>query len=118
MATEQNNTITEQEREFCHGLLQVIFGGHSLFDDDYAVDYSKELLDTVMQNLADLPDMEREVLTMIFRDGKTRREIGEKLNIALEEELRGFEAAGLRMMRHPKRSKKYLPFMTRLQEDA
>ena len=107
MAKDQEiKELTEQERKFCHNLLHVIFGAKSRFDEEYVVTYSRELLDMVEQHLAELPEESQAVLTMHYRDGEPMQEIGEKLNIS-EEEVRCYEAEGLRMMRHPSRSKKY-----------
>lgn len=60
---------------------------------------------TIVQNaLLSIPKRERDVIKSIFWDGKTLEEAGKKKKLS-RERIRQIEARGLRMLRHPSRSR-------------
>ncbi len=106
----ETKDLTAEEKEFCHRLLSIVFGGE--FDLNYIVDYSRALLDTIEECLSELPVASEAMLRLMFSEGKTREEAAAELSITDPQMVHTYVARGLRMMRHPHRSKRFRQFMT------
>ena len=114
--------LSERDREFCRRFLTAVYCPLGNIDREYTVDYSKALLDTLEECLAELPSTSEAMLTIMFREGKTREEAAAQLGVAdpeydeAQEPIRSDSARGIRMLRHPSRSKRFRQFLTPLQQ--
>ena len=112
--------LTPEEKDFCRNLLSMVFCGRRDIESEYIVDYSRALLDTVKECLSELPQDAAAILTVMARDGKTRTEAAvglgmedPKIDPEDPEVFYSTGALGLRMLRHPSRSRRFRPYLTR-----
>ena len=109
------NLITKaSEKVYCDEVLKRIFAIKSLEMD--LVIYSKDLYDTIVGIISELPEPQPQIMNMVFRDGKGEKEIAEALGMD-QQEVKYCIASALRYMRHPKRAKQLVPFMIQLEDD-
>lgn len=102
--------LTKQEKMLCDGILAATYSKPT-FENEMEVTYSRALLNAIQDNLAQLPEQERNVVLLRFRDGKTREEIAALGTFGEEDKVRYLEAYAFRFLRHPKRIEKYKPFL-------
>lgn len=106
----KTDMLNDEELGFCRNIINATYG--ETFRENYEVGYTRELLAVIEANLAGLPGECAAMLTGVYRDGRKPEDVGDELGVTDPEELRCIYARGMRMMRHPKCSRLYKPFIT------
>ena len=105
-----NAGLTWDEIRYCDTLVRVVFG-----PANYVIDYSRELLGQIEENVSSLPQDEKDVIEKLFRDRELLELFAASEGIDLEEaEVR--KSTALRKLRHPRNSRKLKPFVHYIEE--
>ena len=112
---ENEKNLTEEELEFCRRMLGAVHG--HCFGMEFEAEYSRELLDVLKQDILELPQDSAALLTLMFRDGKTREEAAAELGVSDPEQIHYLCARGMRMLRHPHLSRRHRPFLIKIEPD-
>ena len=113
---ETSEFITKaSEKRFCENYIHKVFGGHTSTECEVII-YAKEFYENAMKLVKSLPEAKPQVMEMLLREGKSKEEIGNALNMD-EETVKYNIASSLRFLRHPHQSKQFKQFVVMLEDD-
>ena len=113
---ERSEFITKaSEKRFCENYIYTVFGGHRSTECEVII-YAKEFYENALKLVKSLSETKSQVMEMLLREGKSKEEIGNALNMD-EETVECNIAGSLRFLRHPNRSKQFFRFVVRLEDD-
>lgn len=113
---ETSEFITKaSEKRFCENYIHKVFGGDTSTECEVII-YAKEFYENAMKLVKSLSETKSQVMEMLLREGKSKEEIGNALN--MDEETVQFNiSSSLRFLRHPRQSKQFFRFVVRLEDD-
>ena len=103
--------LTWNEIGYCDTLVRAIFG-----PANYVIEYSRELLDQIEENVSSLLPDEKDVIEKLFRDRESLELFAAAEGID-PEEAEGRKSTALRRLRHPRNSRKLKPFVHYMEEE-
>ena len=113
---DRSELITKtSEKRFCDNYIHKVFGEHASTEFEVII-YAKEFYENAMKLVKSLSETKSQVMEMLLREGKSKEEIGNALN--MDEETVQFNiSSSLRFLRHPRQSKQFFRFVVSLEDD-
>lgn len=99
--------------EWPSNLIAVVLGG-----DYLKYDHPDDMLASIHYIVATLPESVSQVIFWRFKYGKTLQEVAEMMGCVSRESARQLQSRGLRMLRHPSRSKYFRVGVSGVQKEA